>query len=117
MGASPMTRSVHRTKPRFPAKPEHRDSSVKIMACVYILQSEITKKYYVGSTQDLSRRIKEHFSGKVYTTKRMLPVRLVFTQKYSSIIIAKNIEKKLKAFKSKVIIQKIIEDGVIKITG
>ncbi|MBI5414291.1 GIY-YIG nuclease family protein [Candidatus Peregrinibacteria bacterium] len=38
------------------------------MAFVYILRGE---RWYVGSTIDLSRRIKEHARGKTHTTKRI----------------------------------------------
>jgi putative endonuclease len=42
------------------------------MYYVYILQSEIDKSYYVGSTGDLQRRLNEHNNGgeKFTTTKR-----------------------------------------------
>ena len=85
------------------------------MPCVYILRSQKSGKYYIGSTENLERRLKEHYRGKVYTTKRMLPVELVFKQEYSSIKFAENIERKLKDFKSRMIIEKIIQEGKIKI--
>ena len=30
------------------------------MACVYILQSEASQRFYIGSTTDLTRRLEEH---------------------------------------------------------
>jgi len=33
------------------------------MFYVYILRSEKTKKYYVGSTQDVANRLREHNNG------------------------------------------------------
>ena len=87
------------------------------MAFVYILQSQKNGRYYLGSTENLENRLKEHYEGKVYTTKRMLPIELVFRQEYSSIEVAENVEQKLKSFKSKIILEKIIKEGKIKISG
>ncbi|MEI7742054.1 MAG: GIY-YIG nuclease family protein [bacterium] len=35
-------------------------------------------KHYVGSSSDVLRRFNEHTSGKVHTTSRRLPVKLVY---------------------------------------
>lgn len=39
------------------------------MYYVYVLQNE-EKKIYFGSTNDLKRRLEEHQTGKVFSTKR-----------------------------------------------
>jgi putative endonuclease len=53
------------------------------MAWMYILEC-VDGSYYVGSTNDLERRILEHQEGRGarYTTKR-LPVKLVYTEEYN----------------------------------
>ena len=84
------------------------------MAYVYILESKRNGKYYIGSSMDYEARVKEHLSGKVYTTKRMLPIKLAFKQKYPTMHEAKQVERKLKSFKRHDILEKIIKDGVIK---
>ena len=43
---------------------------------VYILKSAIDNKLYVGSTNDIARRLTEHNSGKVDSTKNRIPLRL-----------------------------------------
>jgi predicted GIY-YIG superfamily endonuclease len=43
---------------------------------VYILKSAIDNKLYVGSTNDVARRLTEHNSGKVDSTKNRMPLRL-----------------------------------------
>jgi len=68
---------------------------------VYILQSEKTNRFYIGSTIDPIKRLKEHQSGKTKSLKRFLPVKLVFSQKYESLLIARKIELKLKKLKRK----------------
>jgi len=49
------------------------------MYFVYLLEGRGGKRY-VGFTSDLKARMKSHMSGKVYTTKTMLPVRLVYVE-------------------------------------
>lgn len=48
------------------------------MEYVYVLQSLKDRALYIGHTNDLKRRVAEHKSGKVPSTKPRLPVRLVY---------------------------------------
>jgi len=43
---------------------------------VYILRSAIDKNLYVGSTNNIRRRLTEHNSGKVGSTRRRIPLSL-----------------------------------------
>jgi putative endonuclease len=43
---------------------------------VYILRSAMDRNLYVGSTNDISRRLTEHNFGKVDSTKNRTPLRL-----------------------------------------
>jgi len=45
---------------------------------VYILQSELDKNFYTGTTEDLKSRLKEHNYGRVDSTKNRRPLRLVY---------------------------------------
>lgn len=91
-------------------------SGLKIeMAFVYILQGERDKRYYIGSTSDMKSRLKHHQLGGTPTTKRFGKINLVFVQKYQTLQEARAIEQKLKRFKRKDFIEKIIKDGYIKI--
>ena len=45
---------------------------------VYVLQSKKDNKFYTGCTNDLNRRLQEHFSGEVYSTKNRLPMKLIY---------------------------------------
>ncbi|NTV41158.1 MAG: GIY-YIG nuclease family protein [Candidatus Moranbacteria bacterium] len=47
---------------------------------VYILLSLKDGKNYIGSTDNLTRRITEHMKGLVPSTKNRLPVKLVFSE-------------------------------------
>lgn len=48
------------------------------MEYVYVLQSLKDKQLYIGHTNDLKRRFREHETGKVPPTEPRLPVRLVY---------------------------------------
>ena len=80
---------------------------------VYILLCS-NKRYYIGSTNDLTRRLFEHKNGLVKATKYVLPIKLVFFQECAALSEARRLEYRLKQKKSKIIIDKIIQDGYIK---
>lgn len=84
-------------------------------AFVYILKDK-NNKFYVGSTDNLERRIKQHKNGHTQTTRRMIEPVLVFSQKYKNLKMARGVESKIKKLKRKDYIEKIIADGFIKIT-
>ena len=48
------------------------------MYYTYILQSNKDKQFYTGYTNDLKGRLKLHNDGKVASTKKRLPVALVY---------------------------------------
>ena len=83
---------------------------------VYILLCG-NKRYYVGSTNDFDRRFFEHEKGQVNSTKNILPVKLMFFQECDNLVDARRLEYEIKKKKSKIIIEKIIEDQEIKFTG
>lgn len=83
------------------------------MAYVYILESLKSGRYYIGSTTNLEKRIKKHTSGAVHTTRRFLPLRLVFYKEYSDIKEAMRIEYRLKRLKRKDYLKKIVDSGKI----
>ncbi|MBP6883140.1 GIY-YIG nuclease family protein [Candidatus Woesebacteria bacterium] len=60
---------------------------------VYVLQGVKSKTFYKGLTNDLDRRIAQHFLGRNQTTRKMLPVRLLHVEFCSSRLEARNLEK------------------------
>jgi len=48
------------------------------MHYVYVLQSDLDGKLYVGCTQDLRERLRLHNTGKVSSTAKRTPLRLVY---------------------------------------
>jgi len=54
------------------------------MFFVYILQSRKDKNIYIGYTDDLRKRLKEHNLGLVRSTKSRIPFVLVYYESYAS---------------------------------
>lgn len=51
-----------------------------IMYTIYVLKSIRERKFYVGKTIDLERRLNEHNTGKTYYTRRYAPWEIVYTE-------------------------------------
>ena len=60
----------------------------------YVLLSHQDNDHYYGSTTDLQKRVHEHVSGRVNSTRSRLPVRLVY---YETIDAARARERQVKA--------------------
>jgi putative endonuclease len=82
---------------------------------VYILTSFKNGRFYIGSTGDIDKRLKDHNSGKVKATRNFKPLVLVFLQVYDNITHARKIEHKIKKLKRRDYIEKIIKERVIRL--
>jgi len=72
--------------------------NLKNMHFVYVIYNTATKKYYVGQTQCVNIRFKEHKTGKNYSTKFKCEYwNLVYVEMYVSKKDALTRERKLKA--------------------
>ena len=67
---------------------------------VYILKDR-NGKFYVGSTDNLERRFKQHKNGHTQTTRNMNDFEIVLKQEYGSLKLARKIELKNKKIKKK----------------
>ena len=83
--------------------------------CVYILKDSLGK-FYIGSTDNIKRRMIQHRGGHTQTTSSMKKPELVLRQEYPTLAIARKIERKIKNLKRKDYIEKIVVDGYIKLT-
>lgn len=68
------------------------------MHYVYILKSKKFDVLYIGLTNDLTKRLKEHNSGLSKFTRKYRPWGLVYLEGYADLEDAKDREKKLKQF-------------------
>ena len=66
------------------------------MFFVYILFSLRDRKLYVGCTNNLEKRIQEHTSGSVISTRERLPLKLIYYEAYLTRAEAERREKYLK---------------------
>jgi putative endonuclease len=79
---------------------------------VYILESQKNKRYYVGSTDDIERRVSQHNNGKVVSTKNTRPWVVKVFIKCATLSEARSSEYRLKKYKRKDILDRVINDGV-----
>ena len=66
------------------------------MFYVYVLNSKKYDELYIGSTNDLKRRIIEHNMGKVASTKKKKPYKLLYYEAYCGESDARRRESMLK---------------------
>jgi len=66
------------------------------MFYVYILRSKKVGKLYLGSTNNLKRRLSEHNSGKGGYTKKYMPYKLIYFEAYKAETDARKREHNLK---------------------
>jgi len=90
------------------------DKFIVMKAFVYILKDQ-KGKFYVGSTNDLERRLYQHDMGHTQTTRNMRKPTLVLKQEYETLQMARSVEDKIKKLKRRDYIEKMISDGYIKI--
>jgi len=67
------------------------------MFFVYVLRSEKTKRYYVGSTENLENRLEEHNSGETKSIRNGIPWQLIHTEQFETRGEAIKKEKQIKA--------------------
>jgi putative endonuclease len=83
------------------------------MYYVYVLKSAILGIYYVGSTDDIDRRIKEHNNGLSKYTKNKGPWVLLYSERYNTLKEARQREKLIKSWKKRTAIEKLIRNAPI----
>ena len=71
------------------------------MHVLYILSNLKTDRFYIGSTSNLDRRLKQHKNGHTRTTRVLEAFELVYKEEYNTLEEARLREKKLKSYKSK----------------
>ena len=79
------------------------------MPYTYILQSESSRRYYVGSTNDIERRVSEHLRSHSLATRKRGPWKLVYQESFETLLEARRRELEIKAWKSAKLISTLIE--------
>jgi putative endonuclease len=78
---------------------------------VYILYSEIKNRYYIGSTSDLSERVRRHNTNHKGYTGGLGDWKLAYSESYPDKTSALQREKQIKAWKSRERIKKLIKNA------
>jgi len=80
---------------------------------VYVLLSAQDNKFYIGSTNNLNRRLSEHRQSKNISTAKRLPVELVYFEGHLSKLDAIRRERYYKTTKGKVTLRQIIRNQLV----
>ena len=80
------------------------------MFYTYILRSKSNNSYYVGSSQDVSKRLVLHNNGLVKSTKRHIPWILVYQEKHKTLLEARRRELQIKSWKKRIAIEKLFKN-------
>ncbi len=83
------------------------------MHTTYILQNDTTKKHYIGSTDDLIRRLDEHNRGQTKSTRQKGEWKLIYKEEYNSKIEAINREKQIKSYKGGNAFKRLVLNAVV----
>ncbi|MHB1686583.1 MAG: GIY-YIG nuclease family protein [Ignavibacteriaceae bacterium] len=79
--------------------------------CTYILFSQTVNKYYIGSTNNILRRLDEHNSRQTSSTKAGVPWKIIFMKEFVLKSDAIKLEYKLKKMKSRKYLEWFINNG------
>lgn len=67
------------------------------MFYVYVLVNESRTKTYVGSTENLNKRLEEHNAGKVKSSKPYRPYKILYWEEFGTLSEARNRESYYKS--------------------
>ena len=79
---------------------------------VYVLRSLKDKQFYIGSTNDVQRRLKQHQRGENVSTAKRLPVELLYFEAHTSKEDALRREKYLKSTKGRTMLRQILRTAL-----
>ncbi len=77
---------------------------------IYILQSKNDKQLYIGFTNNLQNRLKQHNAGEVKSTRPRKPLDLIFFEAYTNKYDALRREKYFKTTKGKTTVKTMLKE-------
>lgn len=81
-------------------------------AGVYILESIRNNRFYIGSTINIQKRVEDHNLGRVKATQHIQPLSLKIFIPCETLTAARIAEYRLKQYKRKDILERVIESKV-----
>ena len=85
---------------------------IHTMYYVYVIQSVVTSRYYIGSAQNIPKRLQEHNRGKMKSTKHGAPWKVVYTEVVKNRSLGFGREQQIKRYKSGEAFHKLIRGEV-----
>ncbi len=82
------------------------------MYILYILQSEKTGRFYIGSCENIDERLNRHNAGATPSTKSGRPWKVVYSEEFHTRSEAMKREKEVKAKKSRNYTETLINSSV-----
>jgi len=79
------------------------------MFFLYILESLPTGRYYIGSAQNVVKRLAQHNAGKTRSTKYYRPWKIIYTEAFPSQREAIQRERQVKSWKNRDYIVKTLK--------
>jgi putative endonuclease len=79
------------------------------MYYVYVLRSEKDKKRYIGVTENIDRRLYDHYNGLVKSTKHRRPLKLVHKEEFRSKIEALKRERFFKSGQGREYLKEVLD--------
>ena len=73
-----------------------RNTTSSVFFYIYVLESQLDGKRYIGYTSNLKKRLEEHKNGKNFSTKFRLPFKLIYFEACTHSEDAKRRERYLK---------------------
>ena len=80
------------------------------MFFTYVIESELTGRFYIGQTNDLAARVLRHNKGRVPSTKSERPWILIYYKGFETRSQAMRLEQRLKRFKKRVAVMKFFDE-------
>ncbi len=84
------------------------------MFYTYVLLSLKDNKFYIGFTNDLKRRLKEHNSGKNISTKPRRPLKLIYYEAHLSKTDSERREQYFKTAKGKSSLRQMLRKSLLE---
>lgn len=83
------------------------------MFTTYVLQNVVSKRFYIGSTNNIERRLEEHNRGQTRSTKQKGRWILIHKEQYSTRKEAKKRERMIKSYKGGNAFKKMVGNAVV----
>ena len=78
------------------------------MYFVYVLHSEKSHRYYIGSSKDIKQRLAQHNSGMMRFSRPYKLWQLVYTEAYETLAEARRRELQIKSWKSLRYVERVL---------